>query len=127
MSLAKRGAGTRNSARSRNRRMRVYPPGFANHNLRNPEGRWTFTDSLRHCRRRRAAVARVAEAEDGVEDERQEPEPDAEACALAEALSHGEGDGDQDEEVHERNEQQDDPPGGLPGDLEQDEDVVNRN
>src|SRR5947209_694234 len=59
-----------------------------------------------HARRRRARhrphVARVAEAQDGDEDETQQREPDPETHVLAEGLRHVDGDDDPGHEAHAR-------------------------
>ena len=71
-------------------------------------------------------VARVAEAEDRTEDERQDQHADGEADTLAEVLARARLHDDHDDEVDERDEQQDEPPERLAGDLEEHDQVVDR-
>src|SRR5215210_2867588 len=72
-------------------------------------------------------IAGVAEAEDRIEDDTQKSQADPEAGAFAEAFCDIDRDEDRDDEVHERDDKQDDPPGRPPGDLQEHDQVVDRN
>src|SRR5438105_1851589 len=76
---------------------------------------------------RLALIRRVAPRENRIEDEAEQRQPNAEPCALAEVLSDGNRHDEPHDDVHEGNEEQEDPPPRLSRDTEQHDPVVNRN
>ena len=73
-----------------------------------------------------APVARVAEREEGIEDERQKKDANSEHSAFVELLRHPKADKERDDDVHERNEHEQHPPARFSGDLAEDVNIVDR-
>src|SRR5207248_8209174 len=71
-------------------------------------------------------VLRVAPCQDWIEDDPEEQQSDAEAHTLTEILRDADRDEDRGDDVHEWNDHEHDPPERLSRDLEQHDEVVNR-